>query len=336
MAGRAQHRRRLVATRAVLGDLRRRPYFCRADRTRADAEAGKPAERRGGLLLAASFYRPEADRPARYRARPGACRWRGVCRGEGLGAGRGVAAANRVAAQHCAQRRPRGQHRRVDRLRAGREPARPRYPGVRAAGRHPRQSPETAGRAAGRDQRLRQRAGRRLVGQRHLRGRRDGDHPRRGQAPVHRQGQRDRGEGRRRFRALHAGGSQAAAVRQFELRLCRHTDRCGRRRHRARHDRKQRGEGHGVRHARPGRRQRLRAAGRGGGRGRAALLRHRGRADRHDRAGCHDPCAGRRARAEPRHHRDALQGRDQRCRTRRSGDRVAFGRLQHPGIAAAR
>ena len=34
--------------------------------------------------------------------------------------------------------------------------------------------------------------------------------------------QRDRGEGRWRFRALHAGGPEAAAVRKFELRLRRH------------------------------------------------------------------------------------------------------------------
>ncbi len=58
-----------------------------------------------------------------------------------------------------------------------------------------------------------------------------------------------------------------------------------RRRHRARDHREQRGEGHGVGHARPAGRQRLLAAGRGGGRGRAAFLRHRRRADRHDRAG---------------------------------------------------
>ena len=45
-----------------------------------------------------------------------------------------------------------------------------------------------------------------------------------GEAPVHRQGKRHRGEGRRRFRALHAGGPQAAAVRKFELRLCRYAD----------------------------------------------------------------------------------------------------------------
>ena len=103
----------------------------------------------------------------------------------------------------------------------------------------------------------------------------------------------------------------------------------GRRRHRARDDREQCGEGHGVRHARPGRRQRLRAAGRCGGRGRAAFLRHRGQPDRHGGAIGLDPGDRRRARAEPRHRGIAVQGRDQRCRARRSGDRAAFGCVQH-------
>ena len=37
VAGRPQHRRRLVAAEAVFGDLRRRPHLCRADRSGADA-----------------------------------------------------------------------------------------------------------------------------------------------------------------------------------------------------------------------------------------------------------------------------------------------------------
>ena len=330
MAGAARRGDRLVAPGAAGHVLRGREGQRQAHRGCPPARARRRSGRhRVHAVLAAGLAVGQDDRPARHRAWRRARRRAGGKR-VGQGQPRRRRRASRPARQSVgrAQRRHAGRPHRHRRLRAAEQHAHARPARLGTVGRNSRQPPRAAREPARRHRGVRRRIGSRLERQGHLRRRRNRDHDPIRQAPLHRNGQRGRGEGRWRIRALPAAAIPGAACGQERLRRRRHDHGGRRRRDRARHHREPRAQRQGVGVAQSAGRQRSLRRSRGQGRRRAPVLRHGRKPDRHLGRGGDLAGLRRRRFTRARRHGAAAVGRHQRHQTCRSRRNAAFGRLR--------